>query len=136
MLRNEYTSIQVTSILLSPSSPPPSLPPFLPPSLPSPSPLSLNLLSPSPLSLSPPPSGPKQKDLGKYLSLTLNDYTIQFQGVYERHPHTVVEFYAIDTDTNTYLNVSEAWRKLTENGQDYRILHYHIVHVEMKGRYI
>ncbi|CAI8031979.1 Dyslexia-associated protein KIAA0319-like protein [Geodia barretti] len=72
------------------------------------------------------------KDLGKYLSLTLDDYTIQFQGVYESHPHTVVEFYAVDTRTDTFMNVSDAWRKLTENGQDYRVLRYHIVHVDMK----
>ena len=88
------------------------------------------------LSLSPSPSLslPLQKDLGKYLSLTLDDYTIQFQGVYESHPHTVVEFYAVDTRTDTFMNVSDAWRKLTENGQDYRVLRYHIVHVDMKGK--
>ena len=74
-----------------------------------------------------------QKDLGKFLSLTLDDYLIQFQGVYEVHPHTVVEFYAIDPSSGQFMNVSQAWKKLTENGQDYRVLHYHVVHVEMKG---
>ena len=90
--------------------------------------ISLSLSLPLPLSL------PLQKDLGKYLSLTLDDYTIQFQGVYESHPHMVVEFYAVDTRTDTFMNVSDAWRKLTENGQDYRVLRYHIVHVDMKGK--
>jgi hypothetical protein len=72
------------------------------------------------------------QDLGKYLSLTLKDYTIRFQGVYESPPHTVVEFYAVDTATDTFMNVSEAWQMLTENGQDYKILHYHVVQVDMK----
>ena len=48
----------------------------------------------------------------------------------------MVEFYAIDTVTHTLMNVTEAWKKLTENGQDYEILHYHVVQVEMKGQFI
>ena len=47
----------------------------------------------------------------------------------------MVEFYAIDTVTHTLMNVTEAWKKLTENGQDYEILHYHVVQVEMKGQF-
>ena len=82
----------------------------------------------------PSPYSPQQ-DLGKYLSLSLNDYTIHFQGVYESAPHTVVEFYAVDSTTGKLMNVSDAWKKLTENGQDYKILHYHVVQVEMKGQF-
>ena len=74
-----------------------------------------------------------QQDLGKYLSLALDDSRIEFQAVYPSNSHTVIEFYALNTVTHTPVNVSEVWQKLTKEGQDYRILHYHVVKVEMKG---
>lgn len=77
-----------------------------------------------------------QNDFSKVLSLLLKEsdtesYTVTFQGVRSHGPHIMVEFYARDSK-GELLNATTAYDKLTEKGQDFTLMSFHIVMVEMK----
>ena len=56
-----------------------------------------------------------------------------FQGVRQHDSHTVVEFYAVDSRSGEVLNATDAYYLLTEEGQDYHLMGFHVIQVEMKG---
>ena len=60
------------------------------------------------------------------------NYVITFQGVRPHGPYVMVEFYAKNFK-GELLNATEAYDRLTQKGQDYTLMSFHIVTVEMKS---
>ena len=73
------------------------------------------------------------------LRLILEDQEADYDVIIERclpfGTHILVEFYAVNRDTNVKLNSSLAYKTLTENGQDFYFSKFHFLKVDMKGDY-
>lgn len=66
----------------------------------------------------------------------MTDYDIIIEQILPFETHVMVEFYAVNQQTNTYLNSSVAYQMLTENGQDFYFSKFHFMKVDMKGEYM
>lgn len=80
-----------------------------------------------------------QRQLKRVLHLILDDIRVDYDIVIEEvrpfGPHVRVEFYAVRHDTQTPINATVAYAKLTEKGQDYYYhdSKFHFVKINMKG---
>ena len=61
------------------------------------------------------------------------DYDVIIEQILPFGTHIMVEFYAVNQLTNTYLNSSVAYKTLIENGQDFYFSKFHFIKVDMKG---
>ena len=80
-----------------------------------------------------------QEHLSRTLRLLLEDQVTDYDIIIERilpfGTHIMVEFYAVNQQSKTYLNSSVAYKMLTENGQDFYFSKFHFLKVDMKGEY-